>query len=424
MIWPIVLLLVVAIALLILGLKFTRHTEQSDRDQQNISIIRQELADLKTQRDNGELTEEAFQQAYDELVVTLGTDLESNEAKQARSGALFFDQTKTLIIVSVTLAVLAPMLYYNLGVPEAVNPVPVEMSDAHSSSGNQNLPSVDAMVQKLREKLEQEPNRLDGWLLLARSYMAMNKYNDAVAAYNHAYSLAPDNTAALLGYADALTMQNNGRITPQADKMIARALELNPSDPTALWLSAMAHEAKDDFRTAVTYWQRLLPLMSGQPQQLQEVKARFTQALSRLTPEQQKAFAASIQAMPQHPQVSSGAAGASIKVTVNLADKFKNSVQDTDTVFIFARAVQGPPQPVAVQRLQVKDLPATITLDDTKAIMPTNKLSSHKQVYVGAKISRSGSATSSSGDLQGRSGAIEVGKADQQVTITIDQEVL
>ena len=123
-------------------------------------------------------------------------------------------------------------------------------------------------------------------------------------------------------------------------------------------------------------------------------------------------------------QQASNNAGASVTAVIKLDAKYKQQVKPTDTVFVFARAVHGPRQPLAAKRLQVKDLPATITLDDSMAMSPMNKLSDYAQVYIGARVSRSGNAMPSSGDLEGRSGSVETKPSGKNTEVLIDQEVM
>jgi cytochrome c-type biogenesis protein CcmH len=110
-----------------------------------------------------------------------------------------------------------------------------------------------------------------------------------------------------------------------------------------------------------------------------------------------------------------------VRGEIRLAPALKEKAAPDDTVFIFARAAQGPRMPLAVLRKQVRDLPATFQLDDSMAMNPALKLSSVAQVVVTARVSRSGGAMPQSGDLQGESPPVAPGA--KAVSITIDQVV-
>ena len=130
------------------------------------------------------------------------------------------------------------------------------------------------------------------------------------------------------------------------------------------------------------------------------------------------------EAAPQESAPEQPAAGgaSSLKVHVALDPAIAAMAAADDTVFIFARAVTGPPMPLAIVRKQVKDLPVDVVLDDSQAMMPAMKLSNFAEVVVGARISKSGNATPASGDLQNLSDALPT-KDAQPVNITINQVV-
>ena len=424
MIVAIIIVLVIAFSILTLSLKWQRKTIL-DRDQQNIDILRQEFVDLKAQLEAGELTQEQYQQAYDELVVALGNDLRNVESDAPPR--LQLSQGKTLAGLFVLLTALTFGLYYKLGTPQALNPAAQQLSvaDAHKSTGASNMPSIESMVEGLRQKLEKDPKNLKGWLMLGRSYMVLKHYDQAVAALTHAYSLNSEDPNILLFYADALTMQNGGLINDKSFKLIKRVLAKSPEDPTAIWMAAMAYENQGDYKTAVSYWEHLLPKVKNNPSDYQEVQMHLAHAQAKLSGKpmvipspMQMAQAAGDKGK------TAGNGNASVTAVIKLDAKYLQKVKPTDTVFVFAHAVNGPRQPLAAKRLQVKDLPATITLDDSMAMTPMNKLSDFAQVYIGARISHSGNVMPSSGDLQGRSANLNTKHPGKKTEVLINQEIM
>jgi len=418
MIVTIIIVLAIAFAILVLGVKWQR-TLQLDRDQQNIQILRQEFVDLKAQLEAGELTQEQYQQAYDELVITLGNDLKNEET--ATAPRLQMSQGKTLAGLFVFLTAITFGLYYHLGSPQAVTAgsQQVATDEAHTQAGKNGMPSVAAMVEQLRQKLEKNPDNFQGWMMLGRSYMVLKQYDLAADAISHAYAMKSDDPGVLLFYADALTMQNGGIVNDKGFKLIKRAVEKAPDNPTAMWMAAMAYEGQNDYKTAVDYWQQLLPKVKANASDYQEVEMHLAHAQARLTGKPMVIPSPDV-ASPQ----ASTQASASVTAVIKLDNKYKQRVKPTDTVFVFARAVNGPRQPVAAKRLQVKDLPASITLTDAMAMSPTNKLSDYAQVYIGARISRSGNVMPSSGDLEGRSDSVATKPPGKNTEVIINQEVM
>lgn len=420
MIVVIIIALAIAFTLLTLGLKWQR-SAHLDRDKQNIDILRQEFVDLKAQLVAGELTEAQYQQAYDELVIALGNDLKKEESDSVPR--LNLGQGKTLAGLFVFLGVLTFGLYFKLGSPQALNPAKQDltMEQAHNQADMNGMPSIAAMVEKLRQKLEKNPNNVDGWMMLGRSYMVLKHYDLAVDAIAHAYAQKSEDPGVLLFYADAITMQNGGTVNDKAFKLIQRAIAKTPDDPTAMWMAAMAYESQGDYKKAVGYWQNLLPKVQANASDYQEVQMHLAHAQSRLTG---KPMAIPNPGAAPQQASSNTSASASVTAVIKLDDKYKLRVKPSDTVFVFARAVNGPRQPLAAKRLQVKDLPATITLDDSMAMSPMNKISDYAQVYIGARISRSGNAMPSSGDLEGRSGSVKTKQSGQNTEVLINQEVM
>lgn len=418
MIVAIIIVLAIAFGVLMLSLKWQRKTNL-DRDQQNIDILRQEFVDLKAQLETGELTQEQYAQAYDELVITLGNDLKKVDSDAPPR--LQLSQGKTLAGLFVLLTALTFGLYYKLGSPQALNASTqqLSMADVHKAAGVNSMPSVESMVEGLRQKLEKNPDNLKGWMMLGRSYMVLKRYDLAVDALTHAYSMNSEDPGVLLFYADALTMQNGGTINDKGFKLIKRALAKAPENPTAMWMAAMAYEAQGDYKTAITYWQKLLPKLQGSPKDYQEAQMRLAHAQARLSGKPMVVLAP-----PSEPKQTGNHTGASVTAVIKLDAKFQQKVKPTDTVFVFAHAVNGPRQPLAAKRLQVKDLPATVTLDDSMAMSPMNKISDYSQVYIGARISHSGNVMPSSGDLQGRSTNLNTKQPGKNTEVLINQEIM
>jgi cytochrome c-type biogenesis protein CcmH len=114
-------------------------------------------------------------------------------------------------------------------------------------------------------------------------------------------------------------------------------------------------------------------------------------------------------------------AAASLTVTVSLSPALAKKAAPNDVVFIFARAAQGPRMPLAIVRKQVKDLPATVVLDDSNGMSTDMKLSSAPEVIVVARVSKSGMANAQNGDLEGMSAPLKAGT--KAVTISIAKEL-
>jgi cytochrome c-type biogenesis protein CcmH len=280
-------------------------------------------------------------------------------------------------------------------------------TDASAQSGGQAMGSVEEMVAGLAERLAREPDDVDGWRLLARSYVSMERYPDAVQALRRARGIVGDDPGVLLELAGAIARNQGGNLGGQPTELLATALHKAPDNPRALYMAGQLAATQGDFNTALKHWRRLdsmTPADSKVAPLIKEAIAEAQKALSGEAP----------QTTPQAPveAVTEPTADIALSVHVALDPDLANQVDKTDTVFVYAQALSGPPMPLAVTRKQVSDLPLQVTLNDTMAMMPTMKLSKFKQVRIAARISKSGNAIPQSGDFQVKIAPIAVTSRD------------
>jgi cytochrome c-type biogenesis protein CcmH len=299
--------------------------------------------------------------------------------------------------------VLAFAGYLSLGNPAALNPPDQQFLE---------------MVDALAEKMKANPDDAQGWVMLARAYQITGRMPESIAAFEKASALRPDDANLLAGHADALAMVQ-GSLSGKPFELIVKALKLDPKNQTALALAATAAMENGQFAESIALWRRLAAVVEPGSAD----RAAVDQAIEQV---RQVALAKGV-TLADAPPVAAGAgstqakgpavAGASISGEVTLAPELMRQAKPDEAVFIFARAVDGPPLPLAVVRATVKDLPIRFTLDDSTSMAPTAKLSMHKQVVVSARVSRSGQAMPQPGDLVGSVQPVTVGSTGVQVRI-------
>ena len=272
---------------------------------------------------------------------------------------------------------------------------------------------ISAMVDQLAERLKSQPDDAEGWLMLARSQVALGKHAEAVDAYRQAARLRPDDANLFADYADALAMKQGRKLDGEPTGLIERALKIDPANPKALALAGTAAFDRRDYAGAVKYWDRLVQTEPGDTGFAQQIRASLAEArqLGGMPPA----------VAPLPGEASSAPARARVSGTVELASNLKDRVSPDDTLFVFARAVEGPRMPLAILRKRVRDLPLSFTLDDELAMSADAKLSSASRVVVGARISKSGNAMPQNGDLQGQLSDVAVGSSGLKVVV--NQEV-
>jgi cytochrome c-type biogenesis protein CcmH len=261
--------------------------------------------------------------------------------------------------------------------------------------------TLEEMVIQLVERLRTQPDDPQNWVLLAKSYTVLKRFGDAVGAYGNAHRLNGDQPELLADYADALVMASGGRFTDQAANLLQRALEIQPDHTKALWLSGHWKYQNGAFDEAIQYWQRVAAQVPEDSPDARVIARQIGQARQQLDMTADREMQAAVSASPPVTGSIEPAAGKVLQVRVSLDSQFSTQVDPEDTVFIFARAAEGPRMPLAIVRKQVKDLPVTVTLDDSSAMSAAMRLSGFEEVSLAARISRSGDAMPTSGDLQG-----------------------
>ncbi len=415
-------MIAVALALLAPTL-LRRHTDSTDATEQiNVQIARERLADLEKEKVAGGLSDEEFEQARRDLELALAQDLEgtAKPAPVAQTGGRW-----ALLVAAVLLPAITVPVYLQIGSPHLIESRPGtnQVAAGHGSDGE--MPPISELVEKLAQRMEQDPDNAEGWFLLGRTYMRLQNYTQAVRAFENVVRLLPNETAGLMSLADAMTMANDRRVSPRAIELLEKAIGIDPEAVTALWLLGNAASDRGDTAAALKYWQRAYPLLDGDPATQRELGQMITMAggeppASRATlpPIMPAAATPAPAASPQTTSEPSGVTeGAAIVVEVALAPALMAQAAPDDTLFVLARAESGPPMPLAVARQRVADLPLKVTLTDAMAMMPTMKLSSFPRVKVSARISKSGQAGRQPGDLT--AGDVVVDSADPPTSVQL-----
>ena len=318
-----------------------------------------------------------------------------------------------VIVAGTALFLLAIALYFGWAKPNQSTSPQVTQNGVQTAPLS---PEHVEMIKSLSARLEQNPNDGKGWAMLARSYAVLGRYNDALPAYEKAANFIPNDPILLIDYADVLAAVNGKNLQGTPVELLKRALVIDPTNIKGLNLMGTASFQAGDYTHAVSYWEKLLPLLPPDSPGAKQINANIANARGQ---EMGKGEKGTLEAGKSSAQggTPSAVSGAQISGVVTLSPALANQVSPSDTVFVFAKAVSGPPMPIAVIRAQVKDLPQKFMLNDSMAMMPTMKLSNFKEVVVGAKISKSGSATPQSGDLRGEVASVKVGTDNVQLVI-------
>jgi cytochrome c-type biogenesis protein CcmH len=383
-----------------------------------LAALRQQLEQLESLRAAGTLGEAQFAEArlgLERRIVELVVNTPSQAVadKPVASRALLFGLAGFVVVV-------AAAGYALLGTPQALTtevagaaPASAETKGAHPLTTAQ----IEGMVEKLAARLKERPDDADGWAMLGRSYAMLERHDQAVPAFKQAMALRPDDAVLIADYADALAVTNGRKLEGEPDRLIARALKIDPDNLKALSLAGTAAFDRKDYAGALQHWQKMTKL-APDSQFSQQIQSGIDEA-RRLSGGASAAPAAAPASAAERPAAPGLAAA--ISGTVSLAPALAAKAGPEDTVFIFARPAEGSRMPLAILRKQVKDLPLKFTLDDSMAMSPAARLSSASRVVVGARISKAGQAMAQPGDLQGLSAPM--GTTAQGLKIEISEVV-
>jgi cytochrome c-type biogenesis protein CcmH len=505
------LLILLALLLILPPLLRKDLTYGNDRREQNISIAKQQLAQLAKEHESGNISDADYASTKAELEQSLYQDLQESDADNTKKSVKGRGAYFSLVMVGLFVPLLSLAIYLLVGTPQAIH----ESSRVVVADEN-GMPDINAMITRLEQRLEKEPNDAEGWFMLARTYSVLKRHNEAINAYEKSLSVDNKNPKTFFYLADTLAVAKQGDLRGRPNELIQQGLALKPDSQMGLWLAGIAARQNNDNAQALAYLQQLYPLLSESPTEQQEVAkliqqlggqtsaaatppaAAPTQAAPQVVPPIAQAPAVQAPAVPAAPTTTQAPAPVAtlpataptqapqaapstvpvqtppvatppqasqampptapaaapvatppaqpvapatptpvatspantapntatntqaVTVTIDVADSVKAQVSPEQTVFIYAKAVQGPPMPLAAARKQVKDLPLTIVLDDSMAMMPQMKISAFPQVKVGARISLSGQPAAQKGDWYQELSPINLGG---NIQLLIDRQL-
>ena len=379
----------------------------------NIEIARDELAQLKDAKKAGFLNDDEYTQAAKDVELSLAETLSTvSDRDSGEVGAKIKGRWLGLFLAPLLL-ILTLYMYLSVGEPRSLERdfiarmSPQAQQTVAQSGDGEKLPSIQEMLPRLEAHLETVPGDVQGWKLLGTTYLRLRRFKDADNALSRALELEPDDVNTMLQAADARSMISDGAIGGDALSLIDRALEFEPDNVQANWLKGMADQQAGDPASAVVYWEKILPVLKDDPVSTQRLQQLIAQAKQLdgsepgvNTSAQTNAAAGATAAVEVEADGDAqSATQPSISIDVSVDQTLLENVPPETPVFIFARAVSGPPMPLAVAQLKVADLPTKVTLDDSMAMIPDLKLSTFPAVTVGARVALSGNPIAQPGDL-------------------------
>lgn len=386
-------LLLVALAFLLLPiLRGRRAQAEEDRTALNVALYEERMAELTVQHEAGTLSAEQLEAGRADAARELLEDTEESGApRTAKLGRS----------VPLVAALLVPLMGYGLYLHWGASDK-VQLARQFSEQPR----TVEEMTARLEQAVKAQPDSAEAWYFLGRTYMNQERPADAAKAFAQVVELAGRQPELLGQWAQALYFAQNRQWTPDLQALTDEALRGDPQEVTSLGLLGIAAFEEARYADAVRFWEQLVAALPENDPSREAIRGGINRAREQLGEPAETA---------SQPEV----AGITLQVEVQLDPEVAKAVSPQDSVFVFARAVAGPPAPLAAKRLTVADLPASISLSDADAMIPSLKISSVDQVVLMARISSTGDATK--GEWMGRSEALDTKGEERTVRLVIDR---
>ena len=394
--------------------KSSTEQKNSQRENQNLTIFNENIAELAQQLANGLISQQDHDQLKLETERNLLVDIPESDAQHDSSASR--PTARNTFIVAIMLCAVIPVasvyLYFQWGSADRV--AELEQLNSGEQVGERRGPAgkrdFSQLADQLEAKLQDSPDDITGWLLLAKTRMSLGEYARAAEIYRSLIDKAETdkNRGMVLGlYAQAEFFMANQLVTPEVLRTIERALQADPFEVTALGLKGVDAFAKQNYSEAISNWQLAADNTANEENR---------QTLLRGVEEARQRMSVSDSNSSTTPSQNFG----SLLVELSIQPKLLEGLDPDLWVYVFAKAVNGPRQHLAANRFRVSDLPLRVTLDDSMAMSPNLKVSSFAQVEVVARVSKSGEPIASKNDLQGSITLTRKGSSQTGIPLLID----
>ena len=384
-----ILIVIISLAFMLRPLVKKQESTSVDRDTQNFIFAKKRLSELEEQVSNNEISAEDFESLKLEIEQGLIKDTDLTTSPAVDKSDEIAQSNGIAITLLCTLIPFAALIIYQIsGEPAALDQNNLTVQQTNFNGQEQNF---DQMIAQVEQRMQNNPDDIEGWAILAQSYMAVERYQDALDTNKKLLSLVGESAEVYTQLADSSALLAGGILAGQPIQYVQKALAINPQYPQALWLAGLNAAQNENSQEAISYWNRLLPLLANSPQQQQELQDIIAQTSDVIN---------NPDLIEETGQADNQADLPGITVRVSIDPEVAAQYESTDSVFIFARAQNGPPAPLAVKRLTVANLPVTVSLNDNDAMVAQFKLSLFADIVVAARVSKSGNPIAQSGDFE------------------------
>jgi cytochrome c-type biogenesis protein CcmH len=368
---------------------------QASQANANAKVYRDQISDLDREHESGHISDEEWQHSRDELSVRLLEDTAAvdDPAAKAEKPAVW-----TAVVLAVAMPISAMGLYMWVGNPEALNPLALKSPDQVDQK------DLAKLAQTLADRLQSQPDNLQGWVMLGRTYRTLENFDASLKAYDTALKLSADDDLQLERI-EVMAMQRQGLFEGEPWRVIREILQKDPQHFGALLTAGSASYAEGKYADALKYWEQARKPLDANNPDLPGLENAIATVRDKL-------------GMPTKAAPAAAASALNVSGQISLSAALKAKVSPNDAVFVYATPANGDRMPLAIMKTTVSQLPLNFMLDDSTAMTPERKLSMAGEVLVKVRVSKSGNAMPQSGDLTGASeGPVKVGAKGLKIEI-------
>ena len=375
---------------------------QASQANANAKVYRDQILDLDREHDSGHISDEEWRQSRDELSMRLLEDTSAADDPVAKTEK---PAVWTAVVLAVALPISAMGFYMWVGQPEALNPMALKSPEQVDQK------DLAKLAETLADKLQSQPENLQGWVMLGRTYRTLENFDASLKAYDTALKLSADDDLQLERI-EVMAMQRQGNFDGEPWRVIREILQKDPQHFGALLTAGSASYAEGKYADALKYWEQARkPLEANHPD-----LAGLENAIATVRDK----MGLPAKAASTGSSGSSGPAASALNVSgqISLSAALKAKANPNDAVFVYATPANGDRMPLAIMKTTVSQLPLNFTLDDSTAMTPERKLSTAGEVLIKVRVSKSGNAMPQPGDLTGASdGPVKVGAKGLKIEI-------
>jgi cytochrome c-type biogenesis protein CcmH len=368
---------------------------QASQANANAKVYRDQISDLDKEHESGHISDEEWQHSRDELSVRLLEDTAAvdDPAAKAEKPAVW-----TAVVLAVAMPISAMGLYMWVGNPEALNPLALKSPDQVDQK------DLAKLAHTLADRLQSQPDNLQGWVMLGRTYLTLENFDASLKAYDTALKLSADDDLQLERI-EVMAMQRQGLFEGEPWRVIREILQKDPQHFGALLTAGSASYAEGKYADALKYWEQARKPLDANNPDLPGLENAIATVRDKL-------------GMPTKAAPAAAASALNVSGQISLSAALKAKVSPNDAVFVYATPANGDRMPLAIMKTTVSQLPLNFMLDDSTAMTPERKLSMAGEVLVKVRVSKSGNAMPQSGDLTGASeGPVKVGAKGLKIEI-------